>query len=486
MATFTPNKGYTIPTVNADLNIWGTENNNSWSLLDQNMGGTSTITLTGGNVIATSAQAGALIQNLTGTLTSAATYILPALGGFYMVENNTTGAFSVTIASSGGGKTFVITQGSVAWLVCDGTNIIPGNPDFLSGESFVNVAGNANVNATPTQAQSLVQVLTGALTGNIQYILPAAGRAYSIYNSTTGAFTVTIAGSGGGTTVTVPQGGQVLVYVDGSGNIFPLTTPSPTGSIDINVAGNANVTATAAQSAYLIQHLFGTLTAHITYTVPARVGFFCIKNGTTGTFTVTVTSAGGGRSVPVPQTRDAWFWTDGVNIFPATTGWIEIANITVVGAASANFVLPVSFSRFKVTLQQGSVNADSSISMQVSNDGGNSYITSGVYVFLAIGFNAASPNVPIGHSGVGSTAYEFCATSSGSSAAAMDATVEIWPGIAPYGATFRGSNLVSSSPGVYQQTNTMGSAGVTGVNAVRFFPTSAPLLSGTFIVEGLA
>jgi hypothetical protein len=488
MATFTPNKGYTIPTVGADLNIWGTENNNSWSLLDQNMGGTSTIPLTGGNVTATSAQAGALIQNLTGTLTSAATYTLPALGGFYMVENNTTGPFSVTIASSGGGETFVISQGTVAWLVCDGTNIIPANPDFLSGESFVNVAGNANVNATPTQAQSLVQVLQGVLTGNIQYILPAAGRAYSIYNSTTGNFTVSVAGTlSGGTSVPVPQGAQATVFCDTSGNIFPLATLAPSGSITVPVAGNANVAATTAQAAYLIQNLTGTITGPITYTIPQKVGFFGIKNATTGNFQVTVASAGGGKTVQVPQGLDTWLWTDGTNIFPPSPGWVETTSVSVVNVPAVTLQLPSVFRRFKITIQDASVAVATNLSLQVSLNGGATFVNTASYVFTAFGFNTTNGSTPTAQDSISATAFPACGASDAAPTTAIDSVVEIWPGTSAAGPILRAASFVLTPARQFgwQQTYTMGSVDTQTVNAVGIFPTAGGTLSGTFIVEGL-
>lgn len=84
----------------------------------------------------------------------------------------------------------------------------------LAGRLALSVAGSANVTVTANQAQNLTHVLTGVLTGNIQYIMPVLGGFYFIQNSTTGAFTLTVTVSGGAGGVVVPQGQSYLIFVN--------------------------------------------------------------------------------------------------------------------------------------------------------------------------------------------------------------------------------------------------------------------------------
>jgi hypothetical protein len=129
MATFTTQKGYAQPVPGADIGQWGIELNSMTSILDNNMGGTATVSVAGsGNVVATGAQAQCLIQNLIGILTGNVNYVLPALGGFYAIENNTSGAFAVTVVTSAFGAGVVVPQGTVLWVYSDGTNILRGAP----------------------------------------------------------------------------------------------------------------------------------------------------------------------------------------------------------------------------------------------------------------------------------------------------------------------------------------------------------------------
>lgn len=65
---------------------------------------------------------------------------------------------------------------------------------------------------------------TGILTGNRNLIVPTKTRSYIIWNTNTGAFTMTVKTSGG-TGVAVPQGALWLVICDGT-NVVQVTDPS--------------------------------------------------------------------------------------------------------------------------------------------------------------------------------------------------------------------------------------------------------------------
>lgn len=123
--TLTPNKGYAEPVVDGDYDTWGSSLNGNVAILDNNLGATATVSVAGSsNVTATSGQAQCMSQNLIGALTGNIRYILPAVGGFYIVTNNTTGAFTLSIASAGGGNIVAIAAGKTALMFCDGTNIL--------------------------------------------------------------------------------------------------------------------------------------------------------------------------------------------------------------------------------------------------------------------------------------------------------------------------------------------------------------------------
>jgi hypothetical protein len=95
----------------------------------------------------------------------------------------------------------------------------------FGGVLALNATGSVGtVNLTISQTQNLIFTISGVMTGNAIYTLPlnAAASArvagqWIVRNTTTGAFTVTIAPvSGGGTTVQIPQGETVCIYCDGT------------------------------------------------------------------------------------------------------------------------------------------------------------------------------------------------------------------------------------------------------------------------------
>lgn len=122
----------------------------------------------------------------------------------------------------------VASQSAWGGLLNAGSSIFDG---ITSAVASVNVAGSANVILTFTcgsldQTDAAHFNLSGALTGNITVFWPnARGRMFSVTNSTTGSFTLTLAvnnGSGvaAGTTQIIGQGTTQL-YIDDGTNILP-------------------------------------------------------------------------------------------------------------------------------------------------------------------------------------------------------------------------------------------------------------------------
>jgi hypothetical protein len=82
------------------------------------------LSVTGGSLTLTSAQASNTIQGYSGILTSNQIVIVPSTVQLYTVTNNTTGAFSFTMQTAVvGGATVVVPQGNSLVLICDGTNV---------------------------------------------------------------------------------------------------------------------------------------------------------------------------------------------------------------------------------------------------------------------------------------------------------------------------------------------------------------------------
>ena len=98
----------------------------------------------------------------------------------------------------------------------------------VKGYQAVDVAGSANVtltsnnstsntddSATDDQVHNAVLEFTGALTANIYVFTDAVETNYTVFNNTSGSFTLTFAPTGG-TGVDIKQGTKTLVYTDGT------------------------------------------------------------------------------------------------------------------------------------------------------------------------------------------------------------------------------------------------------------------------------
>ncbi len=81
----------------------------------------------------------------------------------------------------------------------------------MGARTEVDCAGSSNITVSSGDAQNFFQDLTGVLTGNIKYILPAQGASYFITNNTTGAHTITVVNNVAGDGVVVPQGEAKLL-----------------------------------------------------------------------------------------------------------------------------------------------------------------------------------------------------------------------------------------------------------------------------------
>lgn len=86
------------------------------------------------------------------------------------------------------------------------------------------VAGGVSVTLSAAENRNPVILLTGALTANINVIVPAIGRQWVFANNTTGAFTVTVK-TAAGTGVGILQGLSQHLYCDGA-NVLQVGSPS--------------------------------------------------------------------------------------------------------------------------------------------------------------------------------------------------------------------------------------------------------------------
>jgi hypothetical protein len=261
--TTTTNKGYTKPAVGADSGVWGTELNADWDILDSNLGGLNSKSVAGNsNVVATAAEARSLTQRLTGVLTGNIVYSLPvAQGGVWVIDNQTTGAFTVT-ANTSGGTGIVVPQGTAMLVYSDATNMYPVTGK-RTGSLVATITGTTtNDNA----ATGLVgeYVSSSIVQGAAVTLVPSTPKNVTSISLTAGDWDVNATLdyyiSGGGANAT-SLGGSISTVsatqaVGGSGALFTLTLAAfpintqhfPVGTIRLSIAATTTVYLVSAAS----------------------------------------------------------------------------------------------------------------------------------------------------------------------------------------------------------------------------------------------
>jgi len=122
--------------------------------------------VTGGTVTLTSVEAANTIQAYQGVLTSNCIVVLPSTVQLYSLQNNTTGAFSLTFKTAGIGTTVVLAQGQTIIAICDGTNVYNAQ---TATSSFISALTIGNGSAAAPSLSFSGDATTGLY-------LPASGQ----------------------------------------------------------------------------------------------------------------------------------------------------------------------------------------------------------------------------------------------------------------------------------------------------------------------
>jgi|SRR5882762_628742 len=83
------------------------------------------------------------------------------------------------------------------------------------------VAGGVQVNLSTDDTYSNIMEFTGILTANINVVIATITKQFTVFNNTTGAFTLTVK-TATGTGIAVGQGKRAILYCDGT-NVVRVT-----------------------------------------------------------------------------------------------------------------------------------------------------------------------------------------------------------------------------------------------------------------------
>ena len=123
-STYTTNLALEKQATGENSGTWGTLLNAVLDQLDKAVAGYLSKSVAGASdVTLTATEALDNTQEYTGTLTGNINVIVPTLERTYWVYNNTGGAFTLTVKTAAG-TGIAVTQGTKAFLYCEGTNVI--------------------------------------------------------------------------------------------------------------------------------------------------------------------------------------------------------------------------------------------------------------------------------------------------------------------------------------------------------------------------
>lgn len=207
-STFTPNKNIEKPGYNDYIDDWNTPVNADWDIIDKAFGGTHTVSLTNANVTLNQTQCQNVRILLTGVLSGNVTINFPAsVSGFWIVDNATTGSFTVTLSSAGGGPLSVLAvQNANTFIFSDGSDVYLGDNAPITAGTGISVSGTTVALQTPVTAAnggtgqttySNGQLLIGNAAGGLTKANLTAGSNITITNSD-GSITIAASSGGGG------------------------------------------------------------------------------------------------------------------------------------------------------------------------------------------------------------------------------------------------------------------------------------------------
>jgi hypothetical protein len=356
--------------------VWGTTTNkNLGTLLEQSITGVQSIVMTNAdytltNFNGTSDEARNAVLVVTGTNGAIRKIITPLVNKTYIVYNNTTGGFAITIGGATG-NTVIIPNGVTTSVYCDGTNFYTG----LSG-STGSFTVNGSLTATDITATGNFSAANGVLT--------AYGPAVVTGSITNSTLTVTAVSSGVlavGQSITgtgIAANTSITAFGTGTGGVgtyavstFPTT--NPTGSITItgaagtsstnpyttgnlSTSGNLSVGGTAAITGNTTMGGTAAITGNTTIGGTATIGG---NTAITGTLSATqdVTFTGTGQlTVPAGTTgQRSALPTVGMTRYNTTTNVYE----SYVGIAGQT-ISTITFVTTTATLTTSSVHGLSS------------------------------------------------------------------------------------------------------------------------------
>lgn len=188
-STFTPRLRLTLPATGELLNVWGaTVNTGITELVDASVSGAATLSTWGGAGVAytlsnnngVADEARCMFLLATGAPAENKNIICPSVTKLYIVRNNVSGGFTVTLKTAAGSG-ITVRNGATAILWCDGTDVVEvisqlGPVTHVGTQTFTgsvvpgtNTVDSVGYTGMPQNSQSTNYTLVAADAGKTVY-----------------------------------------------------------------------------------------------------------------------------------------------------------------------------------------------------------------------------------------------------------------------------------------------------------------------------
>ena len=171
---------------------------------------------------------------------------------FVYLRNSGSGAIAADppgLITIDGNVSLSFQPGESAIIVSDGANFhtigFGQSATFAFDYTVINVPGTGVYTLTGSELNRVAYRFAGALTGNRTVVVPATIQQYWVDNQTTGAYTLTIAPSGGGASFIISQGERAILYCDGT-NVLNAATQGISIPLTVSEGGTGSTTAGGA------------------------------------------------------------------------------------------------------------------------------------------------------------------------------------------------------------------------------------------------
>ena len=333
--------------------VWGTTTNTNWNLIEQAVAGVQSITMINANYTLSvlngvSDEARNMVLFVGGTNSAIRQIVAPLVPKVYVVYNNTSGGYAITIGGSSG--TLATIPASSATLVfCDGSNFYSGISAASGNFSIAGnatVAGNLSVTGTttltgaataptPTTGDNTTKVATTAFVSTAVTAATGSLGTMSTQNANAVAITGgTIAGTAGAFTTLNANSATTL------GETTTVSATAATGTVNYDVITQGVLYYTTSASANWTTNFRGNSTTTLNTLMAVgetRTVTFLVAQGATAYYN---------NAVTVDGTSVTPKWQGGAAPTSGNPSSIDIYTYSIIKTASATFTVLASQTRF--------------------------------------------------------------------------------------------------------------------------------------------